>query len=286
MELTENEKKYLYKSKSAIDNICMPLFNQTDIRYFDYQHYYRCGDLLALSTHPKFMESYLTKQYYPTLKELDNQLCNNDKLFVFMSEAMILPTKAAKDNPKKYISNIMLSKNYDIYHRIYFAKHYDEYIRICGFGICTDNAEILEYYLNSVELLERFIAYFECSAHDLINRKNQQLIHLPNFNPDETYIKPKILKSSYINFVPDKYRLIIDDKFIRFSQREMECLILKLKGGSAKSIGNLLNISNRTVEKILCNVYEKTDSLPRCKLANELRHAGIFKLFQNIQINT
>lgn len=284
MILSQEEKNYLYKNKSVVDNICRPLFSQTDISYFDYQHYFHDGGLLALSSRPDFMESYLINHYYPTLQELNTQFNLKARRFVFMSEGMVLPTKAAKHNPQKYINNIMLSKSYGIHHRVYFAQKSHDHIKVCGFGTDTDNRAILEYYLNSVDLLERFITYFQCRAYDLIHQKNRAIIYLPNFFGKAKDNKAEPSKTYDISLFPDNYKISIENKTIKLSQREMECLVLKLKGGSAKAIGRFLSISNRTVEKILCNVYEKAEHQPMHILANTLEQVGIFKLFQDVHV--
>ena len=111
--------------------------------------------------------------------------------------------------------------------------------------LCTDT----ELSPNSMDFLERFIIYFEFQAHDLIVKKENPLIYLPGFLSPLSQIPQQTMLSD-LNFFPDEYYINIHSfQAIKISQREMQCLMLTLNGGSAKEVGKFLNLSHRTVEK-------------------------------------
>lgn len=289
MQLQQADISSFYVASQAMKELCQPLFEHTPIRYFDYQHYYRNGRYLSMSTHPEYTIRYINRELYPNLSDLDTQSKLNTQnrvgenlQYVFMSEVMALPQGAAKNNPRKYINNILMSKEFDIHHRIYFIKPENDYFKLCGFGIPIDSTSIFEGYLNLLDFFERFITYFEFQGYHLIEQAKKTILQLDNFViPTKlSTIQNESVRIPPLDLFPDFYHVPVNaNEVVKLSHREMECLILKMNGDSAKEIGKFLGISNRTVEKTLLNIKEKTRLLSKYELNHLLNEQGVFRLF-------
>lgn len=288
MELSKLHLDYLFSNKDAVIEICQPLFQNTKITFFDYEYYERKGGYFTLTTHPEFRHSYLTHHLYPTLQEFErHRIVNSNKKnkntmnYAFMSEAMMLPQGAADLNAQKYIKNILEAKAFQIYHRIYFIQHEESFFKVIGFGVSENEKSIFEFYLNSIDFLERFGHYFEFQAYDIIAQGKNSLLELPGFlTPASTSNIPDPVHKSLPFLFPSQYQIKFNNHPIKFTKREMECFVLKIKGNTAKEIGRFLNISHRTVEKTLLNIYEKIPRISKRELISTFEEQGIFKLFE------
>lgn len=278
-KISMNEMNQIFSNYTTdVYSICNELFDETNISYYDYQRWYDDGTVLILTTHPEYMTAYIKHAFYPTLHELN--LFTPIAKFTFMSDAMTLPVVADK-NPKKYLSNILMAKEFQIHHRLYHVARHNNYVRICGFGITNDTRSIFEFYLNSADYLERYIMYFENQARELIEGKNKKTIILSKY-----YDKPKeIIEYNDMNsfntyklgFSDKKIKLHVDGELIHITPREFQTLELTLKGLSSKEAAKILGISNRTIEKHFENVKAKLGNRPKNEIRKILTSHGVIK---------
>lgn len=99
MVITPQMENFFSQTSADVCEICRPLFQNTNISYFDYQHHYLDGNFLGVTTHPMYFKHYLQADLYPTLVEGLAQLKLSHGQCVFMSEVMALPSEASKKDP-------------------------------------------------------------------------------------------------------------------------------------------------------------------------------------------
>ncbi len=71
-----------------------------------------------------------------------------------------------------------------------------------------------------------------------------------------------------------KIYVIHNQKAVKLTQREQECLALLVKGLSAKKSAKLLDISHRTVEAHLAKVKQKAHCRTQLELLSKVRKQG------------
>lgn len=238
-------------------NICRPLFQQTPIDYFEYARFYDSGEIILLGTHPEGMLKAISSNLVPTRKELD--LINADGLKVAcLSHDMELPSGIDAVNAERFKENIHNAAEYNVLHRIYFLERHSNYYKGFGYGVSKKSLSIMNYYFNSMSLLNGFAKYFEWHFQDIIEidaKKN--FIILPNYNSELNAINPQVLLSGDASEFQNFGLNICSKRDARLTYRERECLSLAAQGYTMKNIARKLQISPRTVEQHLRNIKEK-----------------------------
>lgn len=291
--MLRQEKKFLFNNSYDVNIICKELFKKTKISYFDYQMYYDDGNALILTSCPEYIESYVNNKLFVTLSER-LALKKLGIRYVFMSEDMVLPGGASDKNPGKYLTNIITSMQYKIYHRIYRCTHHIGYFKLCGFGIDHDSKSIFETYINITDTLESFILEFEEKANFIINQKGKNRIIFPGYcDLGEKHIKNTHIKNTHIlscssftpwlKILPTSLSFGVHEKPIYLTHRELESLLLKnVLGYTAKEIASMLDISYRTVQQHLYNAKDKIGS----KNKQELRRALLDNSYCKVLLST
>ena len=137
----------------------------------------------------------IQKKLYPTANEFQAFFKQGMRL-TFLSENTHLPNAASENDLDKYENNIVLAKNHNIHHRLYIAEGRKDHVRLGGFAIDENKQSIFEFYLNSVDVLENFIVYFESKIETLLSKKK-------NHKKDPT-AKPKEIKILLVNVSENK----------------------------------------------------------------------------------
>ena len=112
---------------------------------------------------------------------------------------------------------------------------------------------MINKYLSNFCLVEKFIQYFQKVSSPLL--KNLYSSRLLFVDRAENQLSYKIVNDiDRLNFLTTIYGY-------NFTNRELECVPLLLKGMSAKQIAEQLNLSHRTVETYVNNLKTKTNTL-------------------------
>ncbi len=239
--------------------ICHPLFKNTPVRHFDYLRCYDDGVITSMGVDPDFVAKILSQNLLPTLEEFQLFSLYRQKA-TFLSTLTNLPPGAADLDPEKYEKNITHAADHNIYHRLYIVERREDYYVTFGFGVSNDNRSIINFYLNALPYLERFVRYFDFHATNIIESQ------LQDFN---------IISPGYLNkMVKEKFNISLpplnandltisngqgDKKIIEIelTPREKLCLELIAQGYTMKNAAKRLQISHRTVEQHLRNIKDK-----------------------------
>ncbi len=251
--------KTLNANHDYLCEICHPLFKNTPLRYFDYLRCYDDGTTTTMSVSPDFVTKILSEFLLPTLEEFQLFSLFRQKA-TYLSTLTSLPPGASELDPEKFEKNIAYATDNNIYHRLYIVERGENYYVTFGFGVTNDNRSIINFYLNALPYLERFVRYFDFHMTGIIEAQLKEFnivlpgyhqktveekfnITLPALNTDDLSIESKLGDKKIIE--------------IEITPREKLCLELIAQGYTMKNAAKRLQISHRTVEQHLRNVKDK-----------------------------
>lgn len=278
-------------STQDIIDICRPL-NKFDISYFSHVHVDENGKFSGLSNNPLFSEHYLRNRYY----NADINMAEKNMLGQFVlwdaldrNGATEKMDKEAEEFGVKHTFTIIEnnSKGSDFYH---FSTH-------------LNSSMINQVYLANLDLLKLFILYFK---ENMRQSKPLSSIYNIKFSLDKNsegfYIKSTsdisnnlFKRSEFIYDLSLKNSLSLSqvsaeanniniDELksklfaMNFSKRELECILLTMRGKSAKQVAYDLGISSRTVEEYLNNVKVKMNVFSKSELIEKALSFFQFKI--------
>ena len=167
-------------------------------------------------------------------------------------------------------------------HGITIVRKIAEGLEVCFFGTTSDRPEVVNYYLNNLDLLQRFIVSFKDRAMDIINAANMQRLmplmdkftQINIVDSDLDAIKAMITREQFIAATQLKH-YHLDDEFqgIVLSAREIEIVSHLLKGMTSEEIGKTIHLSVRTIEDYLSRLRTKFDASSKSQLVQKLLQA-------------
>jgi DNA-binding CsgD family transcriptional regulator len=184
-------------------------------------------------------------------------------------------TKALKANPNESYSpgfytwdrmpnrqplNRDMVNYFNISNLVMLYKMHDDHTECCHFGSTADNYKAQQLFVNHRDLLERFIEYFRERAQVLIKKAKLQPILIPDQYKRDFSSAPPIASSFDREAFINSTRILTPSQQlceIPLSKRETESLRLYTQGKTAKEIGKILQLSNRTIENYLRTIKNK-----------------------------
>lgn len=232
-----------------VRDILKPL-QELGIIYFTYEKSEKNGSRTYLSTHPDILEKYLKEEYYL----IGNVESSPDK---YKNQILFWDTL-----PKQYIyDDVIRSSNID--HGIFMIHQGTDYCEFYGFAAKKGNHQVINNYINHVDVLKNFCPYFKDRAKSIIRQAEAHKIMLP-FHNDK------------LDFVNDSKNIIFNDiltdqkNILLLSVRQKDCATLLLKGMQYKEIAQMLNISSRTVETHINYLKRKLNCSNKIELILQL----------------
>lgn len=250
-----------------ITSICNPL-KYLNINYFGYLRFYKDGTYLKLSNNLLWTKFYII-----------NNLA--DKSSAFAETIVDFPLSKLKiqlwPNSK---GNDCLSSLYehDIWNGINCSIKHEDFIEIYYFATKRENIQILDLYINNLELLIKFNTYFYDKITKIVNFKDKKNLamqenQIPFFMEANSKVETpnSALQSvdveSFSQKIGPSYYYISDEySHIRLTKRELECLHYLSHGRTAKEIGKITKLSFRTIEDYINNLKLKTGVNTRSQL--------------------
>lgn len=243
-------------SEDQIRDICKPLFVSTGINYFIFARFYDDGSHMALPSNADW-HAYFWQQGYQ--KSSPVRLVPGCHLW----HAEHALSKASQE-----------AKNFNIDNKFEIVERREDYYDVFGFGSETGNRKVIDYYLNNRAYLKKFSFYFKEKANSLIKHSehpsNRLMIH-ELINRDQNF--PANNMNKHLNM-----RLVRFPSFA-LSSKELQCLLLTLRGRTASESSSILNISSKTVESYLGQVKKKLNCHRRSALFDKAYEMGLFDLF-------
>lgn len=243
------------------------IIGYTNIVHFSHVRTYKDQSKCLITTHPEFSELFIKQGFYKR---------------VFCAD------------PSKYKKGLALVKNIDC-HEIenglaqcqigetaVFVNPTSEYTDFWYFGAKLGTENMGDFYCANIDLLEKFISYFQQRGKRLLDHVYDNQLIYPGQLDDKTLLVSN--KWDQINLLPqrDKLSIIhadrIDENSLlfelalskRFTLAELRCAYYLRKGCVPKEIARYTNISVRTVEKHLINLKNKMNSRSLIHLVSQL----------------
>lgn len=231
-----------------IDAICKPL-RQFGIHLFSYRKTFKNGARINLSNSANWLDDYFRLDLYKSSLFESDLDCYSSGFSVWPQESDLPVFIHGRNyyNSDNGITLILKS---------------DDYCEYFIFGAGLHNKQMINFYINNLELIKNFTEYFAEQSNDLMKIAVNNLITLDsvvNYSNQVDKINKKIDSSSIKQLFPKKVR---ENQLIsqpmQLSPREVSCVKYLLKGKTAKEIANQLNLSYRTIEYYLENIRGKT----------------------------
>lgn len=142
--------------------------------------------------------------------------------------------------------------------------------------LLTNNANWIDhFYIRNIDLLKRFILYFNDKGYSLINRAEKNRIYLPekqlidagrlNSHQFSESERERFYKKTQI----EKYYLLNEADDLYLTRKQAECVAYFIEGATAKQCAKALNISHRTVESYVEDVKNKISLVTGKKFTKE-----------------
>ncbi len=141
-----------------------------------------------------------------------------------------------------------------------------------GFSLGKEHNNPMNFFLNNMGLLERYIAYFDATAKDITQIDNSQKLAVfdQNFQFHQKAEADKSVRNA-IEFLKqtrlNNLNIEVNNKSFCITRREGQCLYFLLQNYTAKEIALQLDISPRTVEIFIQNVKKKFGKFSKLELA-------------------
>ena len=258
-----------------VSKICYPLFKKTPVDFFVYECFHDSGDAIFLSSAPDVLINWAKDDLHPTQEEL-NLYASFGLKTALLSHLIPLPP-GVDLVAEKYAKIIERASESDLYHTLFLVDRFSTYYRVCGFGVKKSNKSILNFYINAVSLLQRFVNYFEKHASEIINLNNSvdELIYLPKYHLIQSMSYGLDDSPSAFLELDFPVDFEIKNSLINpsLTSREYQCLALVAQGFTMKTAAKKLEISHRTVEQHLRNIKDKLGLQTKSQLV-EIWHAN------------
>lgn len=253
-------EKYFQKHPSMIHaeeikQLCKPL-ETLDITTFSHLRVFDNNKLTVQCNNVPFLLNYLNEKYYIADPCVNVQPESTDLGKYIIWDSVNCTGRTAK--------MLIDSNTFNFKHVFSIIKKKKEYVDFYHFGTHLSNPIIHQVYINNLEMLDRFIQFFNTetkkskilsSAYDIILNTNHHYSNI-ELNQDifNTKIKRKISSKKYTEFEREY-----------LTKKEMECAELVLQSKTSKEIARELGLSYRTIEdrihslKIKLNAKNKAD---------------------------
>lgn len=258
-------KNYIVRHSNTIQKVTRPLKDHLGIAYFGYHKIDHKGRRTPIMNLPEWAEIFVNEKVYnyPSLM-VDFRLCKSGSYFFnyFFT--------------KEYIDKIetLSNKLFDIHQNIILINNTETYSEFFGFFGEPHSKKFQNVYMHRLPLLKRFTGYFKEELREVLQEMEENTPFQINMHPLGN--ESKLDESAYLKFLSS----IGLDEYARmknlFSRREKECLILLLKGFSAKETASILHLSQRTIEsyfetiKRKCQCWSKNNVFTIAKELDEL----------------
>jgi len=274
-----SDKHISLTSATDMQQLSSPLFNHTPIKVFQYSRVYLNGSRLELCNNSNHLKNIfidkdgLAKVYTPAL-------FNNKQKLTLMKDWL----QSLRDYPKKIIQDIVDSEHTvtGIGNQICLYRWHNTYCEIFQFYTASNAEGVETFYLNNLDMLERFANYFVHAAHHLILQADKDRMVKPWRDPSSTYPiykEERFDKQQFMaSTMPKQIFCSIAGREVKLTQRELRCASLLLKGKTARSIAQTLHLSPRTIESRLESLRLKTMCADRYELMQFLESSNFYHL--------
>lgn len=251
-------KNHIFLSSAPdIREICKPL-QHLNTHLFTYMKNFHDGTQIYLSSEPHWTEDYFS------LKLFESSYFEGDPAsylsgFKWWPEASDLPVFT---HGRDY---------YDSRYGITLCQQADDGCEFYFFSSGKNNKAMMDVYLNNLDLLEKFSAYFHDAAAPLLRKCNHHRINRLSVHhhaqPQEYHIQRELFLQ-HMNAHPAVDRFLM--RLEKLTPRERECVNHIINKSTTSDIASAMGISIRTAETHVQRILGKLNFRSRNELIIEL----------------
>ena len=261
-------KSIFLNCQDEMKSICRYLSDYFGIEHFSYIKIFNDDTLMCLTTHCEWSSNFYLKINFQ----------KSDVFYKTMdayTSGVVL--WSSLENQTSFIGFKEYSK---LSHGISLIEKHEYDCEIFNFCAYQDNFQIINFYINNLDILWRHVFYFKDKAEDLIKKANEEKWILPKCTkPSKNdmlitdYNKNKTILSST---VPTKhYHLSIHGVKTYLTASEARCCYFLIQNQNIKEIAKTTELSPRTVETYLNTAKQKLHCFTKSELVKKLLNHSI-----------
>lgn len=253
--------EYCFASSCAVNELCRPLFESTDIDYFcQISINKKTNKRYFLTNKPEWLRHFYEKKYY------------NNKVVVSAErhEAFLFYIWSDFFDENLFIDG----KDFGLNNGISFITTSDEELKVYCFG--SSHSKSPDYFLNHSNEFKYFTNYFYNQAISLASDAERNAFILPEDSAVQK-LPNKPVNSTLMHAI--KFERFYINKNCYLTKSEAICLYVSMQGCSSKTVACILGISNRTVETHIAATKVKLGTKKITAIMNILVQKGRYAEF-------
>jgi hypothetical protein len=239
-------------SSQYIDSICSPALNSIGITYFNYIKIHHVDSSRELLTNnAQWIDHFYKNELYKSVGAVDIEH--------LLPKGYFLWSELNSDDPV-YSQG---KESFNIDNGISFVVKRKDVTYLYIFASTRENTQINNFYIRNIDLLKRFILYFNDKASALMKLAEKNKIYLPEKQiilPDKSkqvHVSQAEREKFYKSTCIEKYYLLSESDDLYLTKKQAECVAYLIEGATAKQCANALNISYRTVESYINDIKNR-----------------------------
>jgi hypothetical protein len=250
VEIINFKEAFFTKSSKDIREICKPLFESFDSTYFNFVRRFEDGSEICLTTDALWATYFYEKKLYKFL--FADKFAQKKTI---INKLKVIPWSQFSSSPVRIAQSELFGIGIGIT-LIFTRNGFSDFFH---FGTSNENQHMIELYVIYADCLIQFAYYFYDAASKIIfegaKLENRLIISDRIFQKDNEF--PKINDLNIQKFMkdtqPKKFLIPSANEQILLTKKEIQCITYLTQGKAASEIGELLNMSKRTVETHLKN---------------------------------
>lgn len=244
-----SDKHHAFVSSSDIKTICQPL-EVLNINFFNRIRFYNDGSIAILTNNAKWLDHCLINER----PKLGNIMILQRGIYLWQD---ILEKEVVCD----------AKNDFNICKGMQFLNIEEGYRDVFAFGSNDDSDSRVSFYFNNLDMLQKFILFFNEKAEKLFIEANKSKINTPEIMKIAD-LEPQLRKIERVDrLAREKFQSKLNSALLKpLTEKQLECLSYYANGKSAKEIAKDLFISHRTVEDHLNKIKEKLKCCSKSEL--------------------
>ena len=249
---------------SDVKQIVDPILTDFNLTYFNLFRSYYDGSFFMLSNRGDWVE-YFYKSNFIELGAFEQ----NPKLYTptIVLWNGLTPNKVTDDAKEKF----------NISNGITLSESYEKYIDFYHFGTTCERIGVINFYVNQLPLLKKFIFYFKDKARKLIELSAKQSISYKKRCEQIIDIYASLydlnkLRQQMSNL--QVKRFYIGDNYL--TRKEMDVCSWLYQNKSVEEIAMILSMSKRTCDVHIDNIKAKLDCHKQSQLVQRFAELRVF----------
>ena len=239
--------QYLKSFTETVENLSNPL-QQHGIKFFSYARVYRDNRAIFLCNSNDWYDIKFNRNLF----DYNGFITINSLYRNGFTKSLF------KGQPPEDIKVLYSLYHLDFWNSLDLYRYNEDYVTIFNFSGSRSNEEMINFYMNNIQSLEIFAHYFEGQISKLIETEQDKMF----INIGPCLNKVVLQENEEVDLIPAEMKRVsqafqVNNQEFSFSQRQIQCLALILKGCTAKEIGKALSLSYRTVETYLILIKRK-----------------------------